>query len=125
MQSTDVIQSAREHLEVINVNQDRREAYRVDCQIPIRYVRGGQRILSGQALDISATGARLLLPEAASSPQNLTLEIDGQMAMLAKTVWSERLPGGSRMVGVTFQGLSFGQQEILEGYLSSLSRLAA
>jgi hypothetical protein len=107
------------------MSEERREAHRHDCQVPIRYVRGGQRILEGKALDISATGARLLLPEAASSPQNLTLELDGQLALLAKTVWSERLPSGSRMVGVTFQGLSYGQRAVLENYLSSLSRLAA
>ncbi|MBT9586661.1 PilZ domain-containing protein [bacterium] len=107
------------------MSHERREFTRLRCAVDIRYARGHQRIYSGQALDISERGARLVLDEAASSPTHLTLELEGKITLLARTVWAERMPDGSRQVGVCFEGLHFGQQVALSQYLSDLITRAA
>lgn len=107
------------------MSHERRDAHRYDCAVKIRYARGGRTIYGGQALDISRTGARLVLDDAASSPGELTIEFEGKVSVLARTVWAERLPGGERMVGVVFEGLPYGQQEYLANYLWELNSRAA
>lgn len=107
------------------MSAERRESQRYGCAVGVRYTRGGPRVHSGQALDISRTGARLVLEGSASSPRELTLEIDGHLSVLARTVWAQRLPDGRREVGVVFEGLPFGQQEYLANYLWQLQSKAA
>lgn len=107
------------------MSDERRDSTRLRCAVDIRYARGHQRIYSGQALDISESGARLVLDEAAPSPTQLTLEFEGKISLLARTVWAERMPDGSRQVGVRFEGLHFGQQMALGQYLSDLITRAA
>lgn len=104
---------------------ERRESTRQRCQVGIRYARGSARIFTGQAVDISETGAQLRLTDASSCPTELTLEFEGKLSVLARTVWDERLPDGERLVGVRFEGLHFGQQVALGEYLSELVLRAA
>ena len=107
------------------MSTDRRQSYRLKCNLPLRYSRGGQRVCSGYTVDISETGACLVLDEAASSPTQITLELEGKVTLLARTVWAERLPDGKRLVGVTFEGMHFGQCVTVSNYLSELTTRAA
>lgn len=107
------------------MSTDRRQSYRLKCNLPLRYSRGGQRVCSGRTVDISETGACLVLDEAASSPTQITLELEGRVTLLARTVWAERLPDGKRLVGVTFEGMHFGQCLTVSNYLSELTARAA
>ena len=107
------------------MSEERRDSRRTRCTVGIRYTRGRTRVYSGQALDISETGARLILDEAASSPTEIALEFEGKVSVLARTVWAERLPDGKRMVGVQFEGLHFGQRVSLGEYLTELVSRAA
>lgn len=104
---------------------ERRSSHRVRCSVQILYSRGSGRIAGGKALDISETGARLVLAEAASSPTELTVEFEGRLQLLARAVWAERLPNGEQLVGVCFQGVHFGQELELADYLSELVLRAA
>lgn len=103
---------------------ERRGSLRVRCSVAIRYARGGH-VAGGKALDISESGARLVLDDAASSPRELTVEFEGRIQLLASTIWAERLPNGQRLVGVCFEGLHFGQELELADYLSELVLRAA
>lgn len=107
------------------MSSDRRQSPRLNYSLPLRYTRGGQRVYCGHALDVSETGARLILDEAASSPDRLVVELGGKISLQARTIWAERLPGGQRMVGVAFEGLHQAQLRALSNYLSELSTRAA
>ncbi|MBS2033398.1 PilZ domain-containing protein [bacterium] len=107
------------------MSSDRRQSPRLKYSLPLRYSRGGQRVYSGHALDVSATGAKLVLDEAASSPDRLVVELGFKVCLQARTVWAERLPSGQRMVGVVFEGVHSGQLQALNDYLSELSTRAA
>ncbi|MFN8610288.1 MAG: PilZ domain-containing protein [Vulcanimicrobiota bacterium] len=107
------------------MSRDRRQSPRLNYTLPLRYSRGGQRVYTGHALDVSETGARLVLDEAASSPERLIVELGGKISLQARTVWAERMPGGQRLVGVVFEGLHLGQARALSSYLSELSSRAA
>jgi hypothetical protein len=107
------------------MSTDRRDSSRLRCLLPLRYSRGGSKICSGYALDISETGARIVLEDAASSPAQITLELEGRVTLLAHTVWAERLPDGKRLVGVRFEGMHFGQRLAVTSYLSELITRAA
>ncbi|MBN9416603.1 hypothetical protein ABS71_08415 [bacterium SCN 62-11] len=107
------------------MSMDRRQTSRLKCRLPLRYSRGGSRVCGGYTIDISETGARLVLDEAASSPAQITLELEGRITVLARTVWAERLPDGKRLVGVTFEGMHFGQCLTVSSYLSELVARAA
>ncbi|MBX3167163.1 MAG: PilZ domain-containing protein [Candidatus Eremiobacteraeota bacterium] len=102
------------------MSTERRQSYRLKCNLPLRYSRGGQRVCSGYTVDISETGACLVLDEAASSPAQITLELESKVTLLARTVWAERLSDGKRLVGVTFEGMHFGQRLTVTNYLSEL-----
>lgn len=104
---------------------DRRLSNRHKCKLPLRYSRGGPRVCSGYTVDISETGACLVLDEASSSPTQITLELEGKVTLLARTVWAERLPDGKRLVGVSFEGMHFGQCVAVANYLSDLVSRAA
>ncbi len=109
------------HLELEN----RRNARRISRLLNIRYVHQGGSIQAGSALDISETGARLVLDENESFPQELTVEFEGKLAMLARTVWEQPVAGKKRVVGVVFEGIHWGQRVALEDYLFDLEHRAA
>lgn len=104
--------------------ENRRGAPRLSRELDIRYVGLGGSIQAGRALNISQTGARLMLDEGEECPE-LTVEFEGKVALLARKVWEKRLPGGKQMVGIVFEGFHWGQKVALDDYLLDLERRAA
>lgn len=104
--------------------ENRRGAPRLSHAVDIRYVRQGGSIQAGRAINISQTGARLMLDEGSECPE-LTIEFEGKVALLARKVWEHRLPGGKQVVGVVFEGFHWGQRVALDDYLFDLERRAA
>lgn len=100
--------------------ENRRRARRVAQPLPVRYVQAGGPIRGGCALDISESGARLKLPEGCETPHELTLELEGRLTVLARTVWHEWSPEGEQMVGVVFEGVHWGLSEALHDYVNEL-----
>jgi hypothetical protein len=100
------------------VHSNRRSSPRVSRMLPIRYVGQGASVQSGEAVDISASGARLLLDAPADE---LTVEFEGQLAVLARTVWQQELPDGKQLVGVVFEGLHWGLRRALDDYVDRLA----
>lgn len=102
--------------------ENRRRARRVNRQIDIRYVTNGDGVRSSVALNVSATGARLIL-EGADVPRDteMTLQLADRVDVLARTVWQTPLPGGKRVVaGVTFEAVNATQKLALADLLRSL-----
>lgn len=104
--------------------ENRRGAPRLSYAVDIKYVRQGGSIQSGRAINVSQTGARLMLDEGSECPE-LTVEFEGKVALLARQVWEHRLPGGKKVVGVIFEGFHWGQRVALDDYLFDLERSAA
>lgn len=104
--------------------QNRRGAPRVSCQLDVRYVRQGGHVHRGSALNISQTGARLVVDQD-SDVRELTIEFEGKLAVLARTVWEQPLPGGKQLVGVMFEGLHWGQRVALDDYVLDVETRAA
>lgn len=98
---------------------ERRRQPRIACQRPARYARGHQ-VQPAQLLDLSASGARLILEGAHSAPEHFRLELGGRVQLLAQTVWSQRDGGGRQQVGVRFPSHPWGWKAALDDYLSSL-----
>lgn len=104
---------------------NRRQAHRVRQTVSIRYLHQGGKVHEGSALDISQSGARLILDEQDVASPELTIEFEGKLAVLARPVWEERLAGRKRVVGVVFEGFHWGQKIALETYLLDLQSRAA
>ncbi len=111
-----------EHLE--NELSNRRGAPRLSRTLDIRYIRPGDGVRAGQAVNISQSGARLILEDGAEDAE-LTIEFEGKLAMLARTVWRQPLTGGGQIVGVVFEGFHWGQKVALDNYLYQLESQAA
>ncbi len=105
--------------------QNRRSAPRINHLMSVKYVRPGQAVRGGQALNISSTGARLVLPAEDNHDPEFTVEFEGQLALLARQVWEEPLPGGQRLVGVQFEGFHWGQRVALDNLLDQIEFRAA
>lgn len=103
---------------------NRRGAPRLSRVLNIRYVRQGGRVLDGQAVNISQTGARLILEDATDDCE-LTVEFEGKLAMLARTVWRQPLANGRQIVGVAFEGFHWSQRVALDNYIYHLEQAAA
>ncbi len=103
---------------------NRRGAPRLSRTLDIRYVPQGGTIQAGRAINISQTGARLML-DAEADEEELTVEFEGKLSVLARTVWKQRLPGGKQVVGVVFEGSLWGQKVALDDYILDLERRAA
>ena len=104
--------------------ENRRSAYRVSRPLDIRYVRPGGTIQSGRAINISQTGARIMVEAGGECPE-LTVEFEGKIALLARTVWRQKLPGGKQVVGVVFEGFHWSQRVALDDYILDVERRAA
>lgn len=112
----------QEHLE--NELSNRRGAPRLSRTLDIRYVGQGSGVQAGQAINISQSGARLILDESVETPE-LTVEFEGKIAVLARTVWRQPLTGGRQIVGVVFEGFHWSQKVALDNYLFQLESQAA
>ena len=105
---------------------NRRGAPRLSRILDIRYVRQGQSdgVQAGQAVNISQSGARLILEDAAEDCE-LTVEFEGKIAVLARTVWRQPLAGGRQIVGVVFEGFHWSQRVALDNYIYKLEQQQA
>lgn len=103
---------------------NRRGAPRLSRTLDIRYARPGSGICAGQAVNISQSGARLILEDDADNTE-LTVEFEGKIALLARTVWRQPLAGGRQIVGVVFEGFHWSQKVALDNYLFQLESQAA
>lgn len=99
-------------------SSNRRNSPRISRILNIRYVRNGATVQAGEALDISQTGARLVLDDSA---EELTVEFDGQLSVLARTVWQQERADGKHVVGVVFEGLHWGLRRALDDYVDQLA----
>jgi len=107
-----------------NELSNRRGAPRLSRTLDIRYVRQGEGVQAGQAVNISQSGARLILEDGVDNPE-LTVEFEGKIAVLARTVWRQPLTGGRQIVGVVFEGFHWSQKVALDNYLFRLENQAA
>ncbi len=107
-----------------NELSNRRGAPRLSRTLEIRYVRQGEEVQAGQAINISQSGARLILEDGAEDPE-LTVEFEGELAVLARTVWRQPLTCGRQVVGVVFEGFHWSQKVALDNYLFRLENQAA
>ena len=98
-------------------------AARVQGLVQQLFLQGG-RVLDGQAVNISQTGARLILEDATDDCE-LTVEFEGKLAMLARTVWRQPLANGRQIVGVAFEGFHWSQRVALDNYIYHLEQAAA
>ena len=105
--------------------ENRRRARRVNQQIGVRYLFSGRSVRSSVALNVSATGARLLLDEAPPGETEMTLQLDQKVDVVARTVWETPLGGGKRIAGVAFEALSPLQKSALEQLLQEMVQKAA
>lgn len=104
---------------------NRRRARRVNQQIDVRYVFSGQSVRSSVALNVSATGARLLLNPSPAGETEMTLQLADKVDVLARTVWEIPLAGGKRIAGVAFESVSPDQKAALESLLEDMVAVAA
>ncbi|MBN9418012.1 MAG: PilZ domain-containing protein [Candidatus Eremiobacteraeota bacterium] len=107
-----------------NELSNRRGAPRLSRNLDIRYVHQGGGVQSGQAVNISQSGARLILEDDADNTE-LTVEFEGKIALLARTVWRQPLNNGRQIVGVVFEGFHWSQKVALDNYLFHLESQAA
>lgn len=99
---------------------NRRRARRVNRTVPIRYVGCGGGVQSSVALNVSLTGARVIL-RGRDGPQELTLKLDTGPDVLARTVWEQPVGNGHcRIAGVVFESVGPGQQAALQRFLEQL-----
>ena len=112
-------QEPQEDLDVDN----RRRAHRVNRQLDIRYRVAGEPVNQSVALNLSQTGARIVLrgSNANTFGPQMTLEIDRQVDLLARTVWEHAMPGGQcRIAGVVFESVGPLQKAALTRLLENL-----
>lgn len=103
---------------------NRRRARRINHQIDVRYLFSGQSVCQSVALNLSATGARLLLG-ASGGETEMTLKLADRVDVVARTVWEIPLTGGKRIAGVAFEGVSHHQKVALAELLQDLSQRVA
>lgn len=104
--------------------ENRRRAPRVNKEVGVRYLFSQQEVQTSVALNLSATGARILLNHTPRGETELTLQLAERVDILARTVWEVPLAGGKRIAGVAFEHISREQQAALESLLSDLQRAA-
>ena len=107
-----------------NELSNRRGAPRLSRNLDIRYVHQGGGVQAGQAVNISQSGARLIL-EDGDADAELTVEFEGKIALLARTVWRQPLHNGRQIVGVVFEGFHWSQKVALDNYIFQLESRAA
>lgn len=97
---------------------NRRRAPRINRQFAVQCVDDQERVERGSALNVSATGARLVLKRPCSG--EFTLQLDDQTQVLARAVWTQQLSGYA-VVGVEFDLSVADQRRSVAGFLSRLA----
>ena len=97
---------------------NRRRATRINREIPINYLDCTMRVGQSVALNVSASGARLVLTHPCHGA--ITLQLDLHTRVLARPVWSRHLSRYS-VVGVEFEVTTLEQRRSLERFLSRLA----
>jgi len=97
---------------------NRRRATRINRQFGIQYVDEQESVGRGSAVNVSATGARLIMKKPCQG--DFTLQLDDQTQVLARTVWARELSGFA-VVGVEFDLSAADQRRSLEGFLTRLA----
>ncbi|NOX54621.1 MAG: PilZ domain-containing protein [Planctomycetes bacterium] len=89
---------------------DRRQDPREPFEAPIRFLRsvnGGMEVLSGELMDVSASGIRILLDKALEQGERILVEVrlsSGECFNLsAQVVWVEHQPDRRCLVGCELQ----------------------
>ena len=102
---------------------NRRETDRLNRKVSVRYRIAGESPESSFTLNLSPTGARVVLKGARPSYRNeMTLELGHQVNLRARTVWEEPLPGGHcRVAGLTFESMQPSQRNALHRLLNALA----
>lgn len=105
-----------EHYELDTDN--RRRAPRINRQFTVQWMDDCEKIERGSALNVSATGARLVVKKPCEG--EFTLQLDDQTQVLARTVWSQQLSGFA-VVGVEFDLRAADQRRSVAGFLERLA----
>ena len=105
-----------EHYELETDN--RRRAPRINRQFPVQLMDEQERMERGSAVNVSATGARLVVRRPCAG--EFTLQLDDHTQVLARTVWSQQMPGYA-VVGVEFDVSAAEQRRSVASFLSRLA----
>lgn len=97
---------------------NRRRAPRVNREIPISYLDGRMQVGETLALNVSASGARLILKRPCY--EVIMLQLDLHTQLLARPVWSRHLKQFS-VVGVEFEITTPEQRRSLARFLHRLA----
>jgi hypothetical protein len=105
-----------EHYELDTDN--RRRAPRINRQFAVQYVDEREQVGRGSALNVSATGARLVMKRPCQG--EFTLQLDEQTQVLARAVWTQE-HSSYAVVGVEFDLSIADQRRSVAGFLSRLA----
>lgn len=97
---------------------NRRRAPRVTARLPVRYVGPCATVRSTVTLNLSLTGARLILDR---DETEVTLQLNDEVDVLARKVWEAPLNGGKRIAGVVFEAMNAGQRAALQRLVERLA----
>lgn len=97
---------------------NRRQAPRINRETPVNYLDDAMCVGHTVALNVSATGARLILKRPCY--EAITLQFDPHTQVLARPVWSRHLPQFS-VVGFEFEVTTSEQRLCLERFLDRLA----
>ena len=81
---------------------NRRAARRINIPMDVRYCVSESESRNALALNVSATGARVLLRGASTVGKMMTLDLGREVSVLARTVWEQPLGRSCRIAGVAF-----------------------
>ncbi|MBS2034245.1 PilZ domain-containing protein [bacterium] len=105
-----------EHYELDTDN--RRRAPRINRHFAVQCMDDHESIERGSALNVSSTGARLVLKRPCRG--EFTLQLDENTQVLARTVWSHQLSGYA-VVGVEFDLRAAEQRRSVASFLARLA----
>ncbi len=106
------------------VIDNRRVAYRFAANVPLECSYSDGTSSSGTSINLSRTGARVVLRGAQlESTGDVTLKLGSGLELTAHRVWEQDLAyGSSRVVGLSFNTPSLQQQAKLNRFLSDQGR---
>ena len=102
---------------------NRRLAPRLNSPFMVSYQLQGQSMETRMALNISATGARLVLRGATPAiGSKLLVELESDLTLRGRTVWEHPMEAGEcRVAGVVFEPITHNQRKALRGWLEARS----